>query len=107
MNAITAAPPVRVWQMNDCDWIAARTLTDAIDCYLRFSGASRADVLADEPRPLTDAELARLTFVSEAEEPIATPDGLTVYKRHAFAVELQRLIAEGAEFPRFFASTEF
>jgi hypothetical protein len=89
--------------MNDCDWIAARTLSDAIDCYLEFSGASRADVLADEPHPLSDADLARLTFVSDDEEP-----GLPgVHQRHAFAVELQRLIHAGVKFPRFFASTEF
>jgi len=109
MQPVTDLPPVRVWRMNSCDWIAARTLTDAIDCYLEFSGAAREEVLSDDPQPLTDADLARLTFVTDEEEPhmVATYAGSPVYKRHAFAVQLQHLIDAGAKFPCFFASTEF
>lgn len=104
----SAAPPVRVWRMNDCDWIAARTRTEAINCYLQFSGASREDVLADDPQPLSEADMAKLTFVTEDEEPDVTAiAGRPVYKRHAFAVQLQQLIDSGCEFPCFFASTEF
>jgi hypothetical protein len=102
----TADPPVRVWRMNCCDYVAARTLTTAIDCLREFSGASREEMLADDPQPLTDAEMARQTFVTEEEAHIKDYSGPPIYKRHAFAVELQRLIDAGATFPRFFASTE-
>lgn len=101
MQPVTTLPPVRVWQMNDCDWVAARSLTDAIDCYMQFSGALREDVLAEEPRQLTDADMRRLTFFCDEDEIPGVP------KRHAFAVELKRLEEAGAAFPRFFASTGF
>ncbi len=102
MLPVTELPPVRIWKMNDCDWVAARTLTSAIDCYLVTTGASRAEVLEDEPRPLSEGEMARLTFTTEVEE----PDSPGSLKRHSFAAELKRRVAAGVEFPQFFASTE-
>lgn len=102
-TVVAAIMPVRVWAMGDCDWVAARTKTEAIDCYLQFCGESRDEALRQGVEPLTDADMRRLTFVTDEEE-----EGVpSSYKRHSFAVELKRLIDSGAQFPRFFASTEF
>lgn len=110
MLPVTKAPPIRVWRLNDCDWVAARTLTEAIDCLCKITGISRAEAVdeSDKPRALTVGELAKLTFVTDEEEDNVTAiEGCPVYKRHSFAVELQRRMDRGDEFPCYFASTEF
>lgn len=100
MKPITTDPAIRVWRMNDCEWIAARTKTEAIDCLIQFTGTSRAELELENIVPLTQRDLKRLTFITEDEE----PDGSL--KRHSFLTELQRLIAIGTKFPTYFATTE-
>lgn len=100
---VTEQPPIRVWRMNDCDWVVARTKTQAVDYYLQFTGASRTEILADDPRPLTKRELELLTFFTEEYE--EGDDG--ALKRHSFATELRLVIERGEPVPTFFASTEF
>lgn len=102
MLPVTTEPPVRIWQINDCEWVAARTLTQAIDCLIGTTGCSRENVW-DNARALTPHELAKLTFFTDEEE----PDVPGSYKRHSFAKQLAVLIERGADFPCYFASTEF
>lgn len=103
MLPVTTDPPVRVWKMNDYDWVAARTLREAINEYCSVTGCARFQAVEDKPEALDDSEMRRLTFLTDEEEPGA-PGSL---KRHSYAVELALRIARGEQFPQMFASTEY
>lgn len=92
---------MRVWRMNDCEWVAALTKTQAIDCLVATTGIRRDEIDADEVVPLTDADMKRLTFVTEDEDESGS------LKRHSFATELALITERGAVFPTYFASTEY
>lgn len=84
---------VKVFQMNDCDWMAARTKQEATDSYkANFGGDEFED---DEAEELDDKEMQHFRFRDE--------DGTS----RTFQDQLEKMIAEGVEFPTFFASTEY
>lgn len=105
----TTDPKLRVWRLNDCDWVAARTLTEAIDCLVAVTGIRRDEATDGEARALSASEMRRFTFHSDEEEENVSriDDAGPIYKRHSFAKQLQILVDDGTQFPCYFASTEF
>jgi len=90
---------IKVFAMNDCDWMAAAaTLEEAVAEYkANFCGDLDE---GDLPRELTSDEMDELIFreTGPDEEPL---------EKKSFRAKLNEMIAEGEEFPCFFASTEF
>ncbi len=88
---------MKIFAMNDCDWMAAETLEAATAAYLvEYSGGLPADEALDSPRELTDEEMGLLLVMDESGVRVGT-----------FREELDKLVAAGAVFPRMFASTEY
>jgi hypothetical protein len=100
---------MKIFAMNDCDWYAAETLEDALKamaknlaCEATDEGIAemRNDFDVDEPVELTDEDMDRLKFREEEE------DGTLGVAMLTFREKLDEMIADGDEFPCFFASTE-
>ena len=90
---------MKIFRMNDCDWMAGESLEACITAYKKTcegSGLSD-DELLDEPRELTDHEMDRLKFWE------GTPDN----PKGTFREALAKMEDEDAEFPVFFASAEY
>ena len=85
---------MKVFRMNDCDWMAGNTLKECKAEYLRFYTSELEDEAFDNPREMTQAQMEKYRFNGEPDE-------------RSFREELSRLVESGAEFPRFFASTEY
>lgn len=88
---------IRIFALNDCDWYAGADLESCIQDYLEMTSAAREDVI-ENPHELDDEAMDRLVFVDDT--------GDTTVRR-SFREQLDRMIAEGVEFPNFFASTEY
>jgi hypothetical protein len=99
---------MKVFQMNDCDWWMAPSLTQAIVGYVRHCGCTISDnpdaeelhrfegAEIDGARELTEAELDSITY---------HPDEARAVSR-TFREELALRVAEGAR-SEIFATTEF
>ena len=89
---------MKIFSMNDCDWMAAETLEEAKAAYLAecWSGTGELDEDAfDDPDEISAAQYDGLLFSDE--------DGT----KRTFREQLQRMMESGREkFPTFFASTE-
>jgi hypothetical protein len=98
-SAPTRSATIKVFAMNDCDWMAAATAEEASAAYSLFN---HLDIPAEEmlefPRELTDKEMDKLRFVDTEVQPEA---------HRTFREQLQHIIEAGETFPTFFASTEF
>ncbi len=88
---------IKIYKLNDCDWFAAETLEEAIQCARGEFGYT--DDSFDEAYELDDDELDRLQyrFTDDDDKPIGTM---------SFRAALAKRIAEGEQFPFIFASTE-
>lgn len=89
---------VKIFVMNECDWMAAVTLEEAVEEYKANFGGDFDE--NDPPRELTPEELDELQFRETDED-----DSLLAKK--SFRVKLDEMIAARETFPCFFASTEF
>ena len=88
---------MEIFQMNDCDWVAAEDLESAKAFYVReHSGGLPEDEAMEEPHQISDYEMGHNRFRLEDSDELRT-----------FRQELIRRIKAGDEFPCFFASTEF
>lgn len=87
---------MKIFEMNDCDWMIGEALEVCEKSYLSNYGEN-----VDEAHQLTDDELDRLVFTDRDEN--ETPTGGKRTFREQLAIE----IANGGEFPRLFASTEY
>jgi hypothetical protein len=102
---------VKVYEMNDCEWMAAASPLEAAIGYAENMSMSLDRVVQDDlidikdgcPRELSVKEMRRLKFHDEDDEGFGKPG----YKPRSFREQLNKLITEGAKFPRYFASTEF
>ncbi|KMN48745.1 hypothetical protein VL04_17385 [Chromobacterium violaceum] len=83
---------VRVYEMNDCDWVVARSEQEAQAYYKDLNGED------DSPRALTARELEELQYHigDSRSNPTIT-----------FRQRLQRLVDAGEPVPQLFATTEF
>ncbi len=87
---------MKVFQMNDCDWMIGLSLIDCKRAYLRDYCED-----TDEARELDEEELDTLIFTDCDEN--ETPSGI----KRTFREQVQVEISACGEFPRLFASTEF
>ena len=85
---------VHVFEMNDCDWIAAETLEQARGYYKGIVGEDE-----EEARQLTEEELGELVFVEG--------DDRDEGRHISFLQHLEELVSQGQQFPCYFASTEY
>lgn len=94
---------VKVFEVNDCEWWAGDcTPEELLAAYMKETGCSHEDATGDVddlPRPLTDEEMDTLKFrlVDDATDTNTTC---------TFREYLARMVEEGEQFPRFFATTE-
>lgn len=89
---------LKIFSMNDCDYMAAETLDEAKKEYAaNWSGMGHDDDkdMFDDPGEITPIQYEKLLFHDE--------DG----KVRSFREQLQLLIDKGEKFPTFFASTEY
>ena len=87
---------VRIWQINDCEWVVARTASEAVEVSCLQSGQTAEDTVTDGyPRALTDEELHRFKFRRDGEVGAVT-----------FLDELKARLERGDKPPFFFATTE-
>lgn len=90
---------MKVFAMNDCDWMAAETLEEATAAYVKdFTGGREEHDVLDNPTELTDVE---------AEPPVKRTFREQRGRDGQADLQLSKLIAEGQKFPCFFASTEY
>ena len=80
---------IKVYQINECDWIAAKDEKSAIEF-----GSTITDI-DEEIKELSHDELVKFTFTDE--------DG----RERSFLDQLKSLVDSGVIFPVFFASTEY
>jgi len=87
---------MKIFSMNDCDWVAAETLEDAKAFYLRdcWSGVEDEGTF-DDPHEVPADKMQTMIFHSDEHGDLT------------FQQELDRQIANGGKFPAFFASTEY
>ena len=88
---------MKIFSMNDCDWMAAETLEEAKAAYLAtcWSGTREPEEEAfDDPGEISAEAYDKVLFTDE--------DGA----KRSFREQLQRMIDSGEKFPTFFASTE-
>jgi hypothetical protein len=86
---------MKVFSMNDCDWMVGETLEACKAEYIKnYGGDAWGDDQFADARELTPADMQHYKFTDE--------DG----EVRTFQQQLDKMIAEGDEFPQFFASTE-
>ena len=86
---------IKIYQINDCDWVAASTLEEAYTYAYKHFDEDPDYFDKDEIKELTSEEMDRLTFIDEDES------------KRTFREELQLLIDKKEKMPAFFASTEY
>lgn len=97
---------IHVYEINDCEWVAAASPLEAAVGYASEVGHSLDRVVQDElidvkggcPRQLTAREMRELKFHDN--------DGVCPVER-SFRAQLERMIKAGATFPAYFATTEY
>lgn len=100
-----------IYEINDVEFVAASSQVTAALEYAKFVGHSLERAIADGaidvekgyPRKLTAAEMRRIKFQNTDDEDFGKPN----YKPRSFRQELDRQIAEGRTFPKFFATSDF
>ena len=87
---------VKIFAMNDCDWMAGYDLESVTLAYAKLFDCSGE---VDDPHELTAEEMDRFRF----------DDGDTedMDEWPTFTEALAKLVADGQKFPCFFASTEY
>lgn len=86
---------IKVFQVTECDWVAAASAEEALKFYNQFcEGATEFSEVTE----LTPADMIRLKHRGE--------DGVEYDPPITFQEELEKNIAEGIEFPCLFATSE-
>lgn len=90
---------MKIFSIDDCEWFAAETLEDAIQCACTDYDYNEDNALSD-PRELTDEEMEtfQFTFTDKDDQPTEVM---------SFRAALAKRIADGESFPCLFASTEY
>lgn len=92
---------IRVYQVNDCDWWVGESAESILEAYMKDTGLPREEVCDDPdgmPEEISEEGLDKLKFFDEESRPPVT---------RTFREQLAIEIADGGEFPRAFASTEY
>lgn len=90
---------MKIFSMNDCDWMAAPTLEEAKAAYLKdvygVNSTNDEGDAFDDPGEISETQYDKLLFHDD--------DG----KVRSFREQLQLMIERGDKFPVLFASTEY
>lgn len=110
---------IKIWKMNDTDWVAAVTIDEAKQCLADTLndgkvGAAFEDEFISDPHEISQEEYDdhKLTDEDEASEFMEkhASDDDAYDKYHAtcptFRQALQKMVDDGHEFPSFFATAE-
>lgn len=97
---------MKIFKLNDSDWVAADTLEDAKKCLadtvaLGKVNAEFEEEFIESPRELSDFEMNNL-FLRDEE-----PEDEEEVKKETFRVALDRMLQDGTKFPTHFASSEY
>lgn len=92
-SAVNDIDGIMIFAMNDCDWVAARTVDEAISFYLSLNGENELGA-----KELSGTELDEHSYFLEHE-------GKRTHT--TFRDQLRKMVAAGESFPAFFASTEY
>lgn len=88
---------MKVFAINDCEWWAG---PDIESVKAGFIAAGYGDESSfDDPHEVPDPEMKRLTFVDDISDENSP--------KSTFREHLDLMVAQGVEFPCFFASTEY
>ena len=94
---------IKVFQINECDWYAGDcTKEEILAAYMEDTGCSLYEATGMDdnyPIELTEEHVNNIKFMDEVED-----DKSVIY---TFKEHLDSLVKAGAEFPCFFASTEY
>lgn len=85
---------IKVFKLNEYEWWAGGSWEEVKKCYMDTTGLSEVEAFDDECHELTPDEMNSLKFYGEDNS------------ERTFQEELDKEIAEGQEFPCFFAGTE-
>lgn len=88
---------VKIFAINDCEWWAGQDLESVKSAFIAAGYGDESSF--DHSREVADPEMQRLTFVDD----LSNPDS----PKSTFRERLDLMIAQGASFPCFFASTEY
>lgn len=93
-------PYPQIYQVNDCDWWAGFSAASVKEAYRKSEmyDAEIAEEFADEPQPISEADMDRLKYCDDEDRRVET---------RTFRQQLERLVDQGQAFPVFFASTEY
>ena len=90
---------MKVFAMNDCDWMAGESLESVTELYLKeYAGGLPKDEACDNPHEVTEHQMDRLRFHDDAE----SPDDYQTFQQR-----LNFMVRRGDKFPCFFATTEY
>jgi len=93
---------VGVYGMDDCTWYAGEGVLAVMSALVKDTGITMdeyySETLGAEPHRLTDEEMDHMLYYIDDDR--SGPS-------RSFRGELDHMIAEGVEFPCFFATTEF
>lgn len=90
---------IKVWKLNDFDWVLAKTLEEAKQCYANTVSDGVVDKefeeeFIDSPHEETDLDTKMILDDNEEE-------------RCSFRVEVERMVKNGDTFPCMFVSSEY
>lgn len=88
---------IKVFKVNDCDWVAASTPEEALECLKTITDVE-GDEVAEE---LSDDDMNEFEFHSEEKDEHG--DSIKI----PFRQQLNKMVAAGEKFPTFFASSEW
>ena len=103
---------MKIFNMDDCDWVAAETPDDAIKAWAAYAGMKLDEARMrafSPPRELSEDQLDSHQYILDEVEDKdlykEDPDGEP--SLYSFRDRLIWLIRTGHKFPCFFASTEY
>jgi hypothetical protein len=107
-NQHVQAPTIKVFQVSETDWFAAADADSAVIAFKDFYS------IDDQKPPLTPTQLeddwgfdGKAVELSAEKMQTMRFDDTEENKKRSFAEQLAKMIAEGQNFPCFFASSEY
>lgn len=96
---------IKVYRLNEYDWVAATSLGEALEWYQRTTGISDEELIDSNylPEEVSEEALERLTFRDDEGE-FVEPGGATKFAR---VLEAEKAKRKDNTQPFLFASTEF
>jgi hypothetical protein len=101
---------IKVFRINDCDWLAGEDFESALVWYMGETGLTREEALDGSEHELTPKEMEALKYFIDDEDELCAhgvdPSKVTCLKI-SFQAELEHMEESKQTFPCLFASTEY